>query len=456
MTTRQGGPDTLPYSLCPPAARRAAAGRIAPWLLLAALALLTGGCGDSATTPETVSVVARFTGLSGRQVAWSTNIPTRGAVRYGFVSGQYDHFAWPTAAGGADKAYSQSHAVPLLDDITGRTVYVQYVDITPEGFFAASAETALTFAAAPAMASLLRFTSIDVQFGDAHVLRLPTAGRVVAIDGGNPYVNLNGETAPQHVMRWLDDRAITRLDVALATHMHGDHVGGLLRDGAGGPGLLDHCQIGLYLDVPAVTGNAYNQADVNEILAARDIVKRVIAPGMTSATEPDALDWDPSVEVTVLNAGAQPEWARGDLNNDSVVLKLSYGSVDIITGGDCLVLGETRILTNFPDALAGVEYFKSSHHGRSNANSLAYLLAIAPRVCMIPVAFIAYNEGPAQGAKDTAQTLERLVNLRAEVFRFDEAAPLARPQDNQTFWHTTFTTDGASYEVRIEPSVWGL
>lgn len=456
MTTRQGGPDTLPHSQCPPAARRAAAGRIAPWLLLAALALLAGGCGESATTPEPVSVVARLTGLSGRQVAWSTNIPTRGAVRYGFVSGQYDHFAWPTAAGGADKAYSQSHTVPLLDDVTGRTVYFQCVDVTPEGFFAAARETALTFAAAPATAPLLRFTSIDVQFGDAHVLRLPTAGSVVAIDGGNPYVNRAGETAPQHVMRWLDDRAITRLDVALATHMHGDHVGGLLRDGTGGPGLLEHCQIGLYLDVPAVTGNAYNQADVNEILAARDITKRIIAPGMTSAGEPDALDWDPGVEVTVLNAGAQQEWAGGDLNNDSVVLKISYGIVDIITGGDCLVLGETRILTNFPDALAGVEYFKASHHGRANANSLAWLLAIAPRVCVIPVAFIAYNEGPVQGAKDTAQTLERLVNLRADVFRFDAAGPLGRAQDNQTFWHTTFTTDGASYEVRIEPSVWGL
>ena len=446
----------MPHTPRSSATRRAGVGRVVCWLLLAALALAAGGCGESATTPEQVTVVARFTGLAGRQVTWSTNVPTRGAVRYGFVSGQYDHYALPTAVGDTDKAWSQSHAVPLLDDVSGRTVYIQCVDLTPEGFFSAARETALTFAAVPPTAPLLRFTSIDVQFGDAHVLRLPTAGHTVAIDGGNPYVNRAGETAPQHVMGWLDDRGIARLDVALATHMHGDHVGGLLRDGAGGPGLLEHCQIGLYLDVPAVTGNAYNQVDVNAILAAREIRKLVIAPGMTSAGEPDALDWDPAVDVMVLNAGAQPEWAGGDLNNDSVVLKVSYGAVDFITGGDCLVLGETRILTNFPTALAGVEYFKASHHGRANANSLAYLQAIAPRVSVIPVAFIAYNEGPDQGAKDTAQTLERLVNLRADVFRFDEAAPLARAQDNQTFWNTTFTTDGASFEVRIEPSVWGL
>ena len=446
----------MPHPCRTSPARRAAAARFAAWPLLAVLALLAGGCGESATSPEPIVVVARFTGLSGRQVAWSTNIPSRGAVRYGFVSGQYDHFAWPPVAGGADKAYTQSHAVSLLDDVSGRTVFIQCIDVTPEGFFAAAPETALTFAAMPATAPLLRFTSIDVQFGDAHVLRLPTAGSVVAIDGGNPYVTVSGETAPRHVMHWLDDRGITRLDVALASHMHADHVGGLLRDGAGGVGLLEHCQIGLYLDVPAVTGNAYNQVDVNTILAAREITKRIIAPGMTSATEPDALDWDPAVEVMVLNAGAQPEWAGGDLNNDSVVLKVSYGAVDIITGGDCLTLGETRILTYFPGAPAGVEYFKASHHGRANANSLAYLLAIAPRVSVIPVAFNAYDEGPDQGAKDTAQTLERLGNLRTDVFRFDEAAPLARPQDNHTFWHTTFTTDGVSYEVRIEPSVWGL
>jgi len=89
-------------------------------------------------------------------------------------------------------------------------------------------------------------------------------------------------------------------------------------------------------------------------LPARGIPRLVIAPGMTSDANPQELDWDPLVDVTVLNAGAQPEWDGGDLNNDSVVLKITYGEVDLVTGGDCLVAGEARILSLFAPALAGV------------------------------------------------------------------------------------------------------
>ncbi len=437
---------------------RAALLRAAPVLLLGAQ--LLSGCGESTTAPPPgPRLVSTLDSLRGRTVYWTTDQPTRGAVRYGFLSGRYDRIAYPPAAGDADKASSRIHAVPLLAAASDETIYARRTDQLGGGeLFVAAEETLVTSGVAPT-APTLSFTTIDVQFGDAHVLRLPTAGEVVAIDGGDPGVVVRGETAPRHVMRWIDDHGITRLDVVLATHMHGDHVGGLLEDGAGGPGLLQRYEVGRYLDVPAVSGNEYNWNDVHAILSERLIDRQVIAPGLTDKDAPAALAWDPVVGVAVLNAGAQPEWTdrtTDKINNDSVVLRISYGDVDFITGGDCLEQGEARILANFPDRLAGVEYFKASHHGRYNANSLPYLRAIAPRVAVVPVAFAAYYEGPAQGAADTGQTLGRLASLGADVFRFDAALPLDRAQDNVTFWHTTFITDGVSYEVHIEPSVWGL
>ncbi len=419
--------------------------------------LLAGGCGESTTDPAPPPLVSRLTGTSGRAVSWTTNLPTRGSVQYGFVSGQPDRLAYPPAAGGGDKAYATVHSVPLLSvPEGGATVYVRRSDATADGRFFTAAEETVVFGPTGATAPQLAFTMIDVQFGDAHVLRLPTAGAVVAIDAGAPYETVAGESAPQHVKRWLDDRAITRLDVALATHMHADHVGGFLNGGNGTPGVLAAYEIGLYLDVPAVTGNEYNRSAVRSLLGARSVPILTVAPGMDETSNPAELGWDPLVGVAVLNAGAQLEWNDGDLNNDSVVLKVTYGDVDLITGGDCLTTGEARILSLYRAELAGVELFKASHHGRANANSWGYLLAIAPRVGFIPIAFAAYDEGPTQGASDTAQTLGRLAELRADVFRFDAADPLGRPQDNRTFWQTTFATDGASYEVRIEPSVWGL
>lgn len=443
--------------------RRRAAAAAAGAVLTALLACLLGGCGSSTTTPAPAPLVSTPARLEDGKVVWTTDQPTRGSVRYGFVSGAQDRLAYPAAAGGGDKEYTAAHAVPLLELPPGVDIYIRRADLTADGRLHVAPEETLRApaGAAEAAAALLRFTSIDVQFGDAHVLQLPSSGGVVVIDAGDPGAGRRGETAPAHVRRWLQDRGVAHLDFALATHVHADHIGGFVTGGDGGPGLVGAFTIGAYLDVPAVSRPRNYYTQLLGLLAAAEVPRLVIAPGMTDKSDPAALAWDPLVEVAVLNAGSQPEWSAPDvydgdaLNNDSVVLKITYGDVDIVTGGDCEVPGETRILTHFAPALAGVEYFKASHHGRYDANSVAYLQAMSPRAALIPVAFVAYNEGPQQGARDSEQTLGRLAALRVDVFRFDAAAPLDRAQDNVTFWHTTMVTDGSSYEVRIAPSLWG-
>jgi beta-lactamase superfamily II metal-dependent hydrolase len=430
--------------------------------LLLVLGLLLAGCGETTTTPEVPPLHSELTGSEGRTVTWITDRTTLGTVRYGFVSGQYDRLAYPAAADGADKAFSRTHAVPLLGAQAGVPIYIQRTDLSEQGQLYAAAEETVTFAAPPVVALQLRFTSLDVQFGDAHVLQLPSEDKLVMIDAGNPYEGRGGESAPHHVRRWLQDHAVTRLDVALATHMHVDHYGGFLRgaDDSGSLGLIDLYEIGLFLDVPAVSGNEYALADLRAEVDAKGIARLILEPGQTDVTDPAALAWDPLVHVVVLNAGAQPEWATTGfesdrLNNDSIALKISYGEVDLFSGGDCQVQAEARMLTRYPQYLVSIEYFKVFHHGRNDENSRTWIAAIRPRAAVIPVAFIAYNEGAQGGYDNTKDVLARLAAVDADVFRFDAAEPLGKPQDNQTFWHTTFVTDGTSYEVRIARSVWG-
>jgi beta-lactamase superfamily II metal-dependent hydrolase len=426
--------------------------------LLAALS----GCGDTTTVPQVPALHSVLEGVAGGQVLWQTDQPSLGAVRYGFASGHYDRLAYPAAADDADKQFLLNHAVPLLEVAAGVPVYIQRTDRTEAGHLYVAAEETVTFSAPAVAGPLLRMTSLDVQFGDAHCLELPSEGRFVLIDAGDPYERRNGETAPAHVRQWLVDRGITRLDVVMATHMHVDHYGGLLW-GADpqGQGILDLYPVGSFLDVPEVSGNQEAHQQLLARVAARGVPRFVLECGMTSGSNPEALAWDPLVAVSVLNAGSQPEWAQVDyegtrLNDDSILLKLSYGDVDIITGGDCEVEAEARILAHYAGALTHIEYYKAQHHGRYDANSQVYVQAIAPRVALIPVAFAAYSEGPDQGYQDTERTLTKLELVHADVFRFDSAEPIGFPSDNQTFWHTTFMTDGVSFAIRIEPSVWGL
>ncbi len=418
----------------------------------AATMILVLGCSGDPTAPAAIRQ-SPLGDTAGAVVRWTTDRPARASVRYGFVSGRYDRLAYPAAAGGGDKAAATDHAVPLLEVPRGRSVFIRRVNVEPGGGPFAAPEETLIFAAAPSRPALLRFTSVDVQFGDALVLRCP-GGATVLIDAGDPLEGRKGETAPSHLMRWLDDHRIDRFAFAAVTHAHRDHAGGFVRDGAGGPGVFDRYPIGIFLDLPAHSGSRPDLKELQARLDAAGVPRLVISPGMTAVSDPDRLGWDPALDVKVLHGGAEPLW--NDLNNDSLVLRVGYRDVDFVTGGDCEREGEALILQRFPGDLAGVEVLKAGHHGRSDAGSEPFLAALDPRAALVTVAFVAYREGAAAGAAATAPVLERFAALGTDVFRFDDASPLDGTADHGTFWHTTLVTDGASYEIRTEPSVWGL
>ncbi|MFH1843570.1 MAG: MBL fold metallo-hydrolase, partial [bacterium] len=409
-------------------------------------------------TPLVPTIKSNLTGAADGAVSWTTDVKTRGAVRYGFTSGDYHQIAYPSTAGGADKAFVKSHTVPLLAAVAGVPIYIRRTDLTENRHFHAAVEETVVFAAVPDAQPTLAFTSIDVQFGDSHVLRLPSEDKILIIDAGNWYAGRR-ETAPEHVMLWLDDQGIDTIHYALVSHIHGDHWGGFLYN-RGTPGIFASYEVETFLDVPAVSGNEDAYDDIIADVANRGITRQIIEPGMTDETDPEILGWDPLVNVMVLNAGSQPAWAgmsySGDrINNDSVMLKISYGLVDLITGGDCEGEAETRVLTHYRSALDGVEFYKAHHHGRYDGSSLNFVNAMSPRVALIPVAYSAYNDGVDAAASATSQTLNRLAAVWADVYRFDDASPLGYENDNRTFWHTTLVTDGVSYEIHITESIWG-
>lgn len=415
------------------------------------LVVLAAGCGGPAAPPELLQ--SPLGDVTGAVVRWTTSRPARAVVRYGFVSGRYDRLAYPAAGGGDDKARRTEHAVPLLALPPRTPVFIRRVNTEPGLAAAVAAQETLFFAEPPACARLLRFTSVDVQFGDALVLECPS-GAVVLIDAGDPEEGRAGEAAPAHLMRWLDDHGVDGLAAAALTHAHRDHVGGFVRGGIDGVGVVDTRGIGVFLDLPAHSGERPDHRTLVARLEELGVPRLAVAPGMTDGSHPDRLGWDPALRVEVLHGGAEPGWS--DLNNDSLALRVGYGDVDFLTVGDCEAAAEELMLERFPGKLAGIEVLKAGHHGRSDASGGLFLDAVLPRTALVTVAFAAYREGVAAGAEATAPVLARFAARGTDVFRFDDAEPLGEPADTRTFWHTTLVTDGVSYEIRLEPSVWGL
>ena len=376
-------------------------------------------------------------------VRWSTDSESRGSVRYGFAATDLDHMAYPAAAGRRDRTLLREHEVPLLDLGAGRRVYLQTVNEAP-GSPVSSSELGSFEPGSLQAPALLTATMIHIGFGDSHLITLPN-GRHVLIDAGE-------RDATGAVAQYLDTHGVNSLDAVLSTHVHIDHLGGLV--GAFGDfrdGILSR-RPAVFLASPEKSWSRDAYGEAMATLAQAGVRRAVVSRGQTSATNPE-LAWDERVLVTVLSSGrlpnSTPNPARenDDINNDSIVLKWSYGEVDFIIGGDAEAAAEASMQQGFPLATLEVEYYKAHHHGLPDASTPGWLAVLKPRVSFIPNTQQVWNGNLADAL---ARTSSGLAALGADVYVIDEAPSLGRSRSSGVQYNVSFVTDGVSYEVRLE------
>jgi hypothetical protein len=417
----------------------------------AAAALLLGllGCAKkepivAPPPPEPVRPDTVF--VAGNRVIWGTDGPARGSVRYGFRAGSYDHMAYPDAAGRADRALQTEHSVALLDLQPGRAVHYQAVNESAGGITYSDADSFVAAAGSPS--NLLVATMIHIGFGDSHLLRMPTTGKNVLLDCG-------GRGADQSVETYLRDHGVTRIDGMLATHVHEDHLGGVVGSwGSTTDGVLGDYAPPVFFDSPLKSEASRGRDAYEELLnSIPATTRRLLLARGDSSENLVALQFDPAVSILCLNSGVPPgyrpvSYVNTNINNESIVLKFTYGDVDFIIGGDAEQESEAIMLASWPAATLEVEYYKASHHGLSDASSSGWVNALRPRVAFIPNTGLVW-EPPPEFAAAIGSTVGKLQAVGAHVYVIDEARALDRPRTG-TQYNVSFVTDGRSYEVRLE------
>jgi len=125
------------------------------------------------------------------------------------------------------------------------------------------------------------------------------------------------------------------------------------------------------------------------------------------------------------------------LNNNSLVLKISYGGKSFLFAGDLEFQGEKVLISNAGSSLNS-DVLLSPHHGSRSSSSKEFLQMVKPSICVI-----SSGEGNFFGFPHQ-QILKRLRDIGCNIIRIDQAGAIQFTVGPHRFETTTFLQESSS------------
>ncbi len=237
---------------------------------------------------------------------------------------------------------------------------------------------------------------IDVGQGDA--ILIDYGSYEMLIDGGQW-----GDCAG-YIPRYVDGA----LEVVVATHPHADHIGGLTN-------VLNAFVVeDIWLNGDNATTQTY-----------ADFMDKVNAEG----AQVHQAQREEQISLSTLTFDVlHPMLPLGsDTNENSIVLKLSFGQVGFLFTGDACAGAEASMLS--AGIIEDIEILKVGHHGSKYSSTPDFLVAAQPEIAV-------YSAGAGNPYGHPApETIARLQDVGASIYGTD------------VYGTIIVTTDGTTYSV---------
>ena len=246
---------------------------------------------------------------------------------------------------------------------------------------------------------------LDIGQGDSIFIELPNS-QTMLVDAGENYYG-------EGIINYIYDCGYEKLDYLVATHPHSDHIGSMSY-------IVRHMDIdAVYM--PKVSTNTKTYENLLDSISNKGLKIKTAMAGTK------ILDID-ELEIVIL---APVEIYEDDLNNCSVILKITYKDRSFLLTGDA---EKKEFEDVYLDMSADV--LKVAHHGSSTSTTEEILEKIKPEIAVISL-----GEDNEYGHPHKS-TLKLLNNIECDIYRTDEDKTVK------------ISTDGENLEVETDrPSI---